>query len=204
MHRYFHVRRTAAGLAVLAAIAASIIALTNTSSAFVVAEEARSTSTADPIPDATADSSRLAAPDFTLRTLDGDVFRLSDQLGRVVVLNFWATWCPPCREEIPEFIELQDEFGKDRVLFVGVSLDHVGPGPVRDFTRQMEITYPIMIDDGPASEAYGPIASLPTTFLIGRDGQLEGYAYGMVTREMLEPLLEKLVAGHSLISGTSQ
>lgn len=134
------------------------------------------------------------APDFALTTLSGETFRLSAQRGRVVVLNFWATWCPPCRYEIPDFVALQEEFGPEEVLFVGVSLDQGGPEGVAHFARQMGINYPIAIDDGAANAAYGPILSLPTTFLIDRNGEVQGYAPGMVTRDLLKPAIETLIA----------
>lgn len=134
------------------------------------------------------------APDFALTTLSGEPFRLSEQRGRVVVLNFWATWCPPCRYEIPDFVALQEAFGSEDVLFVGVSLDEGAPEGVARFAREMGVNYPIAIDDGAANAAYGPILSLPTTFLIDREGEIQGYAPGMVTRDLLEPAIETLVA----------
>ncbi len=145
-----------------------------------------------------ADSTVTPAPDFELITLEGDPFRLSEQQGRVIVLNFWATWCPPCREEIPEFVEMQDDFGRDDVLFVGVSLDNMDANYVRAFADEFNVNYPMMIDDGTADQAYGPVRSLPSTFLIDRDGNVQGYAPGLVTREMLEPLIMNLVAGRSI------
>ena len=156
-------------------------------------------SEAPPPPSPTAEAAYHApggtpAPDFALRTLSGDTFRLSDQRGRVVVLNFWATWCPPCRVEIPDFIALQDAFGTDDVVFVGVSLDEGGRERVARFADQMGINYPIAIDDGSADAAYGPISSLPATFLIDRAGEVRSYVPGMATREMLEPVLAALVA----------
>jgi peroxiredoxin len=198
----FSFRRVAAGfLTAVVLLSSALIIARSTALSNMHASEAPASTADVHVPETTANADPLDAPDFTLATLDGQDFRLSDKSGKVIVLNFWATWCPPCREEIPEFIEMQNEFRGDDILFVGVSLDQAGEAPVRNFAREMQINYPIMIDDGSASAAYGPIATLPTTFLIGRDGQLEGYAYGMVTREMLEPLLRRLVAGESLISG---
>lgn len=138
------------------------------------------------------------APDFALRTLDGVEIRLSELRGRVVVLNFWATWCSPCRREIPEFVALQNHFGTEDVLFLGISLDDEGPEVVRAFAEEMGVNYPILIDDGSANAAYGPIAALPVTFFVGRDGTVHGYAPGMVTRTSLQPILEALVVGRSL------
>ncbi len=137
---------------------------------------------------------RTPAPDFVLDTIGGETFRLSDQRGKVVVLNFWATWCPPCRYEIPDFIGMQDDFGRDDVVFVGVSLDEGGPAVVRSFAEQMGINYPLVLDDGSVSAAYGPLTGLPMTFLIDRAGEVRSYAPGMVTRDVIEPEIAALVA----------
>src|SRR5690554_3519895 len=82
------------------------------------------------------------APDFTLQTMDGEALTLSDLRGKVVVLNFWATWCPPCRYKIPYFIKFQEEFADD-VVFVGVSLDQNGWDAVRPFAEELGINYPL-------------------------------------------------------------
>ncbi len=140
------------------------------------------------------DTSLQQAPDIALPTVEGDTFRLSDQRGRVVVLNFWATWCPPCREEIPLFVELQRELGDDGLQFVGVSLDQEGVDAVRPFAREMNVNYPIVVDDGSVAPRYGGIRALPTTFLIGPDGAIHSYAPGMVTEPLLRPRLDQLLA----------
>lgn len=134
------------------------------------------------------------APDFTLTDMEGNPFTLSDHRGTVVVLNLWATWCPPCREEIPDFMALQEEMQGD-VLFLGVSVDREGWDIVRPFVELMEINYPQVVDDGTIARLYGPIRGIPTTFLINRDGYVEGYAPGMLHKERLRPLLEALIAG---------
>ncbi|NGP87665.1 TlpA disulfide reductase family protein [Fodinibius halophilus] len=132
------------------------------------------------------------APDFTLKTMKGDTFTLSDHKGKVVVLNFWATWCGPCREEIPDFMELYKEMKNDGVLFVGVSLDDEGWAKVRPYANEMDINYPIMVDDDNVSRKYGPIRAIPTTLIINKKGQVEYVAPGMLTKEKLKPILTKL------------
>lgn len=139
------------------------------------------------------EDNKVPAPDFALETLDGKTFRLSEQVGNVVVLNFWATWCPPCRAEIPDFIKLQKELGDRGLVIAGVSLDDEGWDVVRPYAKDMGINYPIMVDDGVADDAYGPIAALPTTFLIDREGMVRHYAPGMLTEEMLRPVLMDLL-----------
>ena len=132
------------------------------------------------------------APDFTLETMEGNTFTLSDQRGKVVVLNFWATWCGPCRKEIPDFIELHKEMKSEGVIFAGISLDEEGWEKVRPYANDMEINYPIMVDDGNVSSQYGPIRAIPTTLIINKKGQVEYVAPGMLTKEKLKPILTKL------------
>lgn len=146
-----------------------------------------------PAPDDTTESAELEAPDFTRTTMTGDTFRLAEQRGMIVVLNFWATWCGPCREEIPDFIKLQKEFRGD-VLFVGISLDEGGFETVRPYAERMGINYPIVMDNGTLSRKFGGVPALPTTFVVGRDGVIKGYAPGMLTEDMLRPELEQLIA----------
>lgn len=132
------------------------------------------------------------APDFSLETMQGEKFTLSDQKGKVVVLNFWATWCPPCREEIPAFMELHKEMQDEGVLFAGISIDEEEWEEVRPYAEEMNINYPIMVDNRNVSREYGPIRSIPTTFIINKKGQVEYVAPGMVTKEIIEPILIKL------------
>ena len=141
-----------------------------------------------------ADTSLQRAPDFALPTMDGDTLRLSDHRGEVVVLNFWATWCAPCRKEIPVFVEMQRELGEDGLQFIGVSLDEEGFEVVRPFAEDMKVNYPMAVDDGTIAPMYGGIPTVPTTFLIGPEGQVHGYAPGLVTESVLRPRVENLLA----------
>ncbi|MCH8495567.1 MAG: TlpA family protein disulfide reductase [Balneolales bacterium] len=134
------------------------------------------------------------APDFTLTNMEGEQFTLSDHKGKVIVLNIWATWCPPCREEIPDFIELQNEMKNDGVLFVGVSVDEKGWDVVRPFAQEFKINYPLVIDDGTIYAKYGPLPGLPTSFIINKLGQIEHFVPGMVSKAQLLPVLQELAA----------
>lgn len=144
----------------------------------------------------TADSGQKLkdAPDFTLENRKGEPFTLSKHEGKVVVLNVWATWCGPCRKEIPDFIEIQKEMGKDKVLFVGVSVDKEGWEVVRPFAKEYGINYPIMVDDGRVNRKYGPIRSIPTTFIINKKGKVEYVAPGMINKEKLQPILTRIAS----------
>jgi len=111
------------------------------------------------------------APEFSLNDLNGAAVKLSDYRGKVVLLDFWATWCDPCRDEIPRFIELQDDLGKKGLQVVGISIDD-DPQPVRDFSRQLKMNYPVLMGDAKVGDLYGGVLGVPIAFLIGRDGRV--------------------------------
>jgi cytochrome c biogenesis protein CcmG/thiol:disulfide interchange protein DsbE len=135
------------------------------------------------------------APDFTLARMNGERFRLSDHRGEVVVVNFWATWCPPCRQEIPIFVDLQTEYGDDGLTFVGISLDEEGFDVVRPFAQEMNINYPLMVDDGTVANRYGGVRALPMSFVVAPDGTIAyvrpGYFPEAELREQVIPLLDE-------------
>lgn len=134
-----------------------------------------------------------SAPGFTRPTLSGDAFRLSDQRGEIVVLNFWATWCGPCRVEIPDFVQLQQELEGD-VQFVGVSLDEQGFTAVRPFAERMNINYPLVTATDRIARAYGGIPYLPMTFIIDQQGRVRHLLRGVTTRSRLRPVLLEMIA----------
>ncbi len=135
------------------------------------------------------------APDFEMNVLGGETFRLADEIGRVVVVNFWATWCAPCRVEIPDLVEMQSELADDGVRFVGISVDHEGDDVISDFVEQVGINYPVIVDDGSISETFGGVYALPTTFVIDRDGIIRHRKAGIESKETLMPLLQELSGG---------
>jgi len=140
------------------------------------------------------DTLSVSAPDFERPTLSGDSFRLSSYRGDVVAVNFWATWCLPCRVETPDFVALQDKLRDKGVRFVGVSLDEGGFDDVRPFAEEFGVNYPLVLDDGALLDPYGGLAALPTTVLVGRDGVARYRVRGLTSEEQLRPLLRTLIA----------
>ena len=143
---------------------------------------------------AEVDTLSLPAPDFERPALAGDPFRLADHRGEVVLVNFWATWCLPCKIETPDLVALQTEFQDEGVRFVGVSLDEGGFDDVRPFAEEFGVNYPLVLDDGALLEPYGGLVALPTTLLVDRDGVVRYRLRGLTSGEQLRPLLRSLVA----------
>jgi cytochrome c biogenesis protein CcmG/thiol:disulfide interchange protein DsbE len=141
-----------------------------------------------------ASESRRTAPDFTLRDATGRTVRLSDYRGRVVLLNFWATWCPPCKIEIPWFVEFQNKYQADGLTVLGVSMDEDGWKAVRPFLAARNINYTILLGNEDVSRLYGGIDSLPTTLLIGRDGRTEFYHAGLIPRAEYRTEIQELLS----------
>ena len=139
-----------------------------------------------------------AAPAWELKDLDDKAVKLSDFKGKVVLLNFWATWCPPCRQEIPDLVALQNQYKDKGLVVIGVSLDQNGPAGVKAFVSRMKINYPIVMGDKKISLSYGGINAIPSTFFIDREGNAAGHHEGGADQAMFEaavkPLLEKPAA----------
>ena len=130
------------------------------------------------------------APDFALTTLDGEEFRLSAQRGTPVVLNFWATWCPPCRAELPELRAASERYA-GRVAIVGVNQAETATS-IAQSASDLGLTFPIPLDhSGAVSRAYG-VRSLPTTFFIDRDGVIRQIQNGPLTEATLAQLLQTI------------
>jgi len=126
------------------------------------------------------------APVWKLKDVEGKVISSETFKGKVVVVDFWATWCPPCRAEIPGYIELQKKYGKDGLVIIGVSLDQKGPAVVKPFIEKFGINYQIVMGDDDITAAFGGMDAIPTTFIIDRAGIIRDRKVGAEPTEDYE------------------
>lgn len=139
------------------------------------------------------ESERKQAPNFSLKDANGTPVRLSDYRGKVVLLNFWATWCGPCKLEIPWFMDFEQRY-KDRGFAVlGVSMDEDGWEAVKPYIADRKVNYRVVLGDDLVGNLYGGIDSLPTTFLIDRDGRVASVHVGLVAKNDYEGEIGKLM-----------
>jgi len=137
---------------------------------------------------------KKAAPEWQLNDVDGKPVKLSDFKGKVVILDFWATWCPPCRAEIPGFVAIQKKYADKGFTMVGVSLDEQGPSVVKSFMHNFGMNYPVVMANQKIVLDYGGITAIPTTFVIDRQGNVVTAYQGAMDQATFEsvigPLLE--------------
>ncbi len=133
------------------------------------------------------------APSWQLKDLEGKSVKLADFKGKVVVLNFWATWCPPCRREIPDFVALQKQYADKGLVIIGVSLDEGGASVVKPFAKKMGINYPVVMGDQKTIAAYGGVQVVPTTFIIDKTGKLAAQHEGGADRATFEAEIKPLL-----------
>lgn len=133
------------------------------------------------------------APDFTVADLSGAPLQLSSHRGKVVLLDFWATWCLPCREEIPHFVALQNKYRDAGLVIIGISVDDVA-APVHEFYRTYKMNYPVAIGDAALAERYGGILGLPVAFLIDRQGRIQKKHEGLTDAAVFERDVVELLA----------
>ena len=135
-----------------------------------------------------------AAPDFELKTVDGKTVRLSDYRGKAVLLNFWATWCPPCKIEMPWFVDLQKQYAGQGFQVIGVSVDddaEKNADKIGKFAKEMNLNYIVLLGNDKVSDQYGGVEGLPTTFFIDRSGKIVGYIQGLESHSVIEDNIKK-------------
>ncbi|MGQ9799016.1 MAG: TlpA family protein disulfide reductase [Ignavibacterium sp.] len=133
------------------------------------------------------------AADFKLKTLEGKEVKLSDYRGKIVIIDFWATWCPPCRKGIPELISLQEEFKKDLVV-IGISLDQQNTiKDLKPFIEYYKINYPVVLGNEKVVKDYGGIYAIPTSFIIDQKGNIVDTHIGLVPKTVLVEQIKSLL-----------
>ncbi|MBW0001591.1 MAG: redoxin domain-containing protein [Verrucomicrobia bacterium] len=146
-----------------------------------------------PVMPSRADQTGKAAPDWQLSDVNGKPLKLADFKGKVVVLDFWATWCPPCRAEIPGLVAIQKKYANQGLSIIGISLDEQGPTVVKPFIDRFAINYPVVMGNEKVLTDYGGISAIPTTFVIDREGNVvaahEGYTDQATFESEIKPLL---------------
>ena len=137
---------------------------------------------------------KLKAPNFSLKTYDGKIIELAKLKGHVVVVNFWATWCPPCRAEIPDFIKVYDANKSKGLEIIGISLDEDGWSKVNPFVEKYKMNFPVVLGTMEIVRLYGGIEGIPTTFVVDKDGYIAGMQVGMLSKEALEQKVNSLLS----------
>lgn len=133
------------------------------------------------------------APEFSLKSVDGKTVKLSDYKGKVVIIDFWATWCPPCRKGIPDLISIQNEF-KDKVVIIGISLDREKTiKDVPGFVKNNGINYPVVYGDDKVVIDYGGIQSIPTSFVVDKNGTVVDMHVGLVSKDTFVNKIKELL-----------
>ncbi|MCX5687954.1 MAG: redoxin domain-containing protein [Candidatus Omnitrophica bacterium] len=133
------------------------------------------------------------APEFSLKDINGAEKKLSDFKGKVVIIDFWATWCPPCRNEIPHFVSLYNQYKGQGLEIIGVALDQNPGGVLPGFIKDNSINYIILVGNNKVSDLYGGISAIPTTFIIDRNGNIIKKYIGYNEREVFESQIKELL-----------
>lgn len=136
-----------------------------------------------------------AAPGFALTTLDGKKVSLADYKGRPVLVNFWATWCAPCKLEMPWFEQFHAQYAGQGFEILGIAEDDAGKDEIAKAAKKLGVTYPILLTDGKVAPKYGGIDYLPMSFYVGRDGVVVEETAGLGSKDQIEANIKKIVAG---------
>lgn len=139
-------------------------------------------------------SSRKAAPAFELKDADGKAVKLADYNGKVVLLNFWATWCGPCKVEIPWFIDFETQYKDKGFAVVGVAMDEEGWDIIKPYIQQKKVNYRVLLGTDQVAQMYGGVESLPTTFILDREGKIATVHVGLVSKSEYQNDINQLLS----------
>lgn len=166
----------------------------------------KKTAQANTQPDATGPEKGSLAPDFNLKVLGGDgkTIKLSSLRGKGVLVNFWATYCEPCKVEMPWLVELQNKYGPEGLQIVGVAVDDVDEKTISDFVHKMGVNYPVLIGTEKVADTYGGINGLPMSFYLDRDGKVVDRILGLVSKSEIEADIQKSLAQGNATTAASK
>jgi len=173
---------------------AAILIMAGIAVAYITVTQPKAETTSPAVPAPAESMENMAAPDFALPDLEAKTVRLSDFEGQVRIIDFWATWCPPCRKEIPHFQALHEQYGDDGLIIIGVSLDKNGAEAVIPFGQKMKMTYTSVIGNPEVAQSYGGIQYIPTTFIVDKEGQIYRKYVGYTDMATLEADVKVLMA----------
>jgi peroxiredoxin len=139
------------------------------------------------------------APEFSLRSVDGKKVSLSDYKGKAVLINFWATWCAPCKIEMPWLVALRSQYAPQGFEILGVNADDAGTprAKLAKFGQEQGLNYPLLVGDDAMSRKYGGVEFLPTSYFVGRDGKIVAETAGLVSKSEVEASIQKALAAGS-------
>ena len=140
-----------------------------------------------------ARAGETTAPAFAVKTVDGKTLKLTDLKNRPVIVDFWATWCGPCRASMPHLNDVSARYAKQGLVVLGMSVDESGPAPVRRFATQLGVRFTIAMANDEILDAYGPIRVIPTTFFINRKGEIVRRVVGYIDGETMEGYVREIL-----------
>jgi peroxiredoxin len=175
-------------------LVAACVALGCSSVSSTASVETRTASVADK-------KDRRPAPDFALKDADGRTVRLSDYRGKVVLLDFWATWCGPCKIEIPWFMEFERKYKDRGFSVIGISMDEEGWEVVKPFVAELGVNYRMVIGNDDLAAEFGGVEALPTTFLIDREGRIADVHVGLASKSSFQNGIEELLQSPDSVTG---
>jgi cytochrome c biogenesis protein CcmG/thiol:disulfide interchange protein DsbE len=144
-----------------------------------------------------AEKDRQSAPEFSLQDASGSTFKLSDYKGKVVLLNFWATWCGPCQEEIPWFMGFEREYKDRDFAVVGISVDETGWNAVKPYLKRRQVNYRVALANQSVTQLYGSVEGLPTTFMIDRQGRIARTHIGLASQDTYRDEIVQLLGSNN-------